>query len=345
MSTPTASFLWSRLRTLGLIAGAGLLLYLLRDIAQLILVATLLAYALNPLVVRLEGRTSRNRATLIVFLGLVSALTTATVLLFPVAETQITRIQAGIDADQVQVLVQEIDRRVADFTAAFGGAQLGLAENLRQFLDQTSSNLLDLAPGLIGTIGNIVVIPFLSVFLLRDGPQLKRGLIQLVPNPYFEFALDAIHKVDQQLGKYIRGLLLDTAAVIVMASAAFWALDIGSFALLGIITGIANVIPYIGALLGGGVAALITLLSTGSTNTTIAVLGAVFAVQIIDEVMVQPILLSKAVALHPIEVVLAIMVASQFFGILGMILAVPVASTAKVVITEGLALIQQYRFD
>lgn len=345
MSSPAAPSLWSRLRTLGLLAGAGLLLYLLRDIAQLILVATLLAYVLNPLVVRLEGRTSRNRATVIVFLGLGSALTAATILLFPVAETQITRIQSGIDAEQVQVMVQEIDRRVAGLTAAFGGAELGLAERLRQFLDQTSSNLVDLAPGVIGIVGNIVIIPFLAVFLLRDGPQLKRELINLVPNPYFEFTLDALHKVDQQLGKYLRGLLLDILAVMLMATAAFWALGVGSFALLGIFTGIANVIPYVGALLGGGVAAIVTLLSTGSTGTMLAVIGAVFAVQIIDEVLVQPLVLSKAVALHPIEIVLAIMVASQFFGILGMVLAVPVASTAKVVVTEGVALIQQYRFD
>lgn len=346
MSTATAETpTWRRVKTLGLVAGGAVLLYALRDVAQLVLIATLLAYVLNPLVVRLEGRTSRNKATLIVCVALGASIAAITMLLAPVVETQVLRLEANVDAEQVQVMVEEIDRRVSSLLDAFGGAELGLAERLRQSLDSLSSSVVDMAPGVLGIVGNIVVVPFLAVFLLRDGPQVKNGIIRLVPNRYFEFALDAIHKVDQQLGRYLRGLLLDVLAVATMSAAAFWMLGIGSSVLLGVITGVFNVIPYIGALLGGGIAAIVTLLSTGSAAQMTAVIGAVFVVQIIDEVIVQPLLLSKAVALHPIEIVLAIMVASQFFGVFGMVLAVPVASAGKVVVTEGLSLIQQYRFD
>lgn len=336
---------WSRFRTVGFLAGGVLLLYALRGVAQLVLIATLLAYVLNPLVVRLEGRTSRNMATLIVCLSLGAFIALTTTLIAPIVEGQVARLQANVDANQVQLMVESIDQRAAEFMSAFGGGGLGLSERLEQFRTQTSKNLLGLAPSLLGVISNVIVIPFLAVFLLRDGPQVKRGLIRLVPNRYFEFALDAIHKVDQQLGRYLRGLLLDVLAVCILAAGAFWALGVGSFVLLGIVTGVANVIPYVGALLGGGVAALVTLLSTGSAAQMGAVIGAVFVVQLVDEVVIQPLVLSQAVALHPIEVVLAIMIASQFFGIFGMVLAVPVASAAKVVVTEGLVLIQQYRFD
>ena len=344
-SPSRVSHLWNRLRTVAIVLGGIALLYALRDIAQLLLVATLLAYVLNPLVIYLQGRTDRTTATLIVFFGLAAGITVLMAVLIPVAAAQLERIQVNVGAEQMQQLVNTIDRTVSEVLVVFGGETLGLADRLEQYVDQMSSNLIHMAPSLLGVIGNAVLIPFLALFLLRDGPHIKHNVIRLVPNRYFEFALDALHKVDQQLGSYLRGLVMDVLAVCAMASTAFWLLGINSPVLLGIITGLANVIPYIGALLGGTIAAFVTLLGTGSVGQAGAVIATVFVVQIVDEVVVQPLVLSKAVALHPVEVVLAIMIASHFFGILGMVVAVPVASTTKVVITEGMALIQQYRFD
>lgn len=326
----------------GLAAGA---VYLLRDVAQLVLVAMLIAYVLNPFVSRLEVNTSRNAATAIVFLSLALAIGLGATVLFPVVQEQVAALQVGMDTDAVQRLLDSLDRWMASVYSSVGAEATPLSDRIRANVQATGDAMVASAPGLVSLITNVVIVPFLAVFLLRDGPQIKRSLIRLVPNRYFEFSLDAIHKMDQQLGKYLRGLVLDTCAVIVLATTALWLLGIDSYVLLGVLTGLANVIPYVGAILAGTLAALLTLVTSGSPSLAAAVVGTILAVQVVDETLIQPLVLAQTVDLHPIEVVLAIAVAGQFFGILGMILAVPVTSAAKVVVSEGLALIQQYRFD
>jgi len=345
---PTESTLdrvFRRARIIGVVVVGLGVLYLLRDLAQLVLAGALLAYVLNPLVVRLEEKTSRNWATAIVFVSLIGIIATGATLLAPAAVEQLREMEQGIDTAQVQGLIDGVGQQLDAFAAIVGSDSVGFAERVQERLRSSGDALLSAAPNLVSLITNTLLVPFIAVFLLRDGPQIKRGLIRLVPNRYFEFSLDALHKTDQQLGRYFRGLVLDIMIVAVIATTALWSLGVEAYALLGVIAGLANVIPYVGSILGGSIAAVVTLLSTGSTSLTGAVILAFIGIQVLDEVFIQPLLLSQVVDLHPLEIVLSVAVASQFFGIIGMVLAVPVASASKVVLTEGFALIQQYRFD
>jgi putative permease len=181
--------------------------------------------------------------------------------------------------------------------------------------------------------------------LLKDGPRIKRGLIRFVPNRYFEFSLEALHKIDIQLGNYFRGLVLEISIVAVLSTSVLWMLDVPAFVLVGLLAGITTVIPYAGSLLGGSVGVLIELATTGGTYTAALVLLAFLVIQIADEAFIQPLVFAKAVDLHPLEVLIAVWIAAQFFGVVGMVMAIPVTSAGKVVISEGAALIQQYQFS
>lgn len=328
----------------GVAIGAGLL-YLLRDLAQLVLLAAFIAYVLNPLVVRMEDRMSRNAATIIVFVGLVGVIVGGGALLGPAVVDLVQRLQEGASTENVQAIIQGLDQQVNALAASLGSEPIGLASTIQARLQSIGDSLMSYDRSLLSLVTNLLVVPFVAVFLLRDGPRIKRGLIRLVPNRYFEFTLDALHKVDQQLGKYLRGIVLDVTAVTILAVGALWLIGVDGFFFLGVIAGLASAIPYVGVILGGTVCALLTLLSSGSAALTGAVILTFLAIQVIDEAIIQPLVLSKAVDVHPLEIVLAVAAAGQFFGVLGMLLAVPVVSAAKVVATEGLSLIQQYRFS
>jgi len=344
MTTVVQEFL-RRVRGLLVLGGVGVLFYFLQGIAQLLLVAALVAYILNPLVSRLQVQMSRTRATLIVFGLLVAAMVGAGVLVGPVVEQQIEAVRASVDPERVTRVIQRLDAQLNAISSSIGGGEVQFKERIDQKAEAWTTGVVNMAPGLLGMVTNIILVPFMAVFLLRDGPQIKRGIIRFVPNRYFEFSLEALHKIDIQLGNYFRGLVMEISVVSVLAISALWMLNVPAFVLIGLLAGITTVIPYAGSLLGGSVGVLIKLASTGSASAAALVLFAFLAIQIADEALIQPLVFAQAVDLHPLEVLIAVWVAAQFFGVVGMVLAIPVTSAGKVVISEGAALIQQYQFS
>lgn len=334
-----------RIRGLLFLVVVGAVIYFLQGIAQLLLIAALIAYLLNPLVSRLQVRTSRTKATLIVFGLLVLAMVGLGVLLGPVVQQQVQDVQASIDPERVTNVVERMDTRLSAISQEFGGGPLNLKSKLETKVKEWTNSLVNMAPGLLGLVTNVILVPFMAVFLLRDGPQIKRGLIRFVPNRYFEFSLEALHKIDIQLGNYFRGLVLEVSIISLLSISGLWLLDVPAFVLIGILAGITTVIPYAGSLLGGSVGVLVKLASTGSVYPAALVLLLFLVIQIADEALIQPLVFAQAVDLHPLEVLLAVWIAAQFFGVVGMVLAIPVTSAGKVVISEGAALIQQYQFS
>lgn len=329
-----------RFRGILFVGGIGILLYLLWDIARLFLIAAIVAYLLDPLVRRFQGIVGRMWATLLVLGILVGSLIGVGIAVQPVLQQQISALP---ELEQMWEQVSYIEEQLSAFSTRLGGGPVDFS--LRERLSQmVSGQLFSRMQDVLGVAINIMIVPFLAVFLLRDGPQIKRGLIRLVPNRYFEFSLEAIHKIDLRLGSYLRGIVVQNTIVGGLAIGVLWALDAPSFILLGLVIGLTNFIPYFGPLVGISLVVFIQLAHAGSTEAGL-VLIALLGIQLLDEVLIVPVVFGKAVDLHPLEVLLALWVAAQFFGVLGIVLAIPVASAGKVVLTEATSLIQQYRFS
>ncbi len=329
-----------RIRGILLAVGVGVLLYLLWDIARLFLIAAIVAYLLDPLVRRFQGTMGRMWATLLVLGILVGSLVGVGIGVQPVLQQQISALP---ELEQMWGQVSYIEEQLSAFSTRLGGGPVDFS--LRERLSQmVSGQLFSKMQDVLGLAMNIMIVPFLAVFLLRDGPRIKRGLIRLVPNRYFEFSLEAIHKIDLRLGSYLRGVVVQNTIVGGLAIGVLWALDVPSFILLGLVIGLTNFIPYFGPLVGISLVVFIQLAHAGSTQAGL-VLMALLGIQLLDEVLIVPVVFGKAVDLHPLEVLLALWVAAQFFGVLGIVLAIPVASAGKVVLTEATSLIQQYRFS
>jgi predicted PurR-regulated permease PerM len=140
--------------------------------------------------------------------------------------------------------------------------------------------------------------------------------------------------VDLQLGGYLRGQFLDAMIIGLLSIIALWILGVKYFVLIGIFAGLANMIPYVGPLAGMIMAASVVLLNDGSGEDIAWVIGAFAIIQLIDNVLVQPLVLGKSVNLHPLVIIFAIITGGQFFGIIGMLVAIPVTGILKVVTIE-----------
>ncbi len=199
-------------------------------------------------------------------------------------------------------------------------------------------------------LGNIlstwIIAPLIFLFLLWDTGNIKRGLLRAVPNRLFEPALAVLADVDEAVGGYVRGMFLESSSLGLTVIVFFtivgvplrWAMAIGIF------VGATNVVPYMGfaaALLSGLGYALLAedvhpLLPLVTAETfPIWVVVAVVVAELLKNVVYDPILLGRAVKLHPLVIVIGVIGGGVLFGLAGMLLAIPTITVAKVLVASS----------
>jgi predicted PurR-regulated permease PerM len=318
-----------------LIATSVTIIVLLRDLITPVVVSVFSAYLLAPLVDTVENRgLSRTWAVIVVFLFIFMLLGLAITFLWPKMLEELQNLIAGLQANNPEQLIEGIKKSLK---ASFPGmAKTSLIDKLVEagvkyaeaFINRTTEGFI----GFFSAIGEIIIIPFLTFFILKDSRSLKKNIVQRIPNRYFEMTLSLIHKATLQLGRFIRGQVLDATIVGVMAMIALSLLDLRYALLIGALAGMANVIPFLGPLVGGVPAVLVAIVDKGSIAAALPVVAAFAVVKLIDDVIVQPLVVSKSVQLHPATVIISIFAGGHIAGVLGMIMAVPMVSMIKVTI-------------
>ncbi len=185
----------------------------------------------------------------------------------------------------------------------------------------------------------IFSISFISFFLMKEERLLHDIIITLIPEKYEEKTLRAVKSIHNLLGRYFIGIILEVSLIILLVSIGLWIIEIKfeHILLIALFVGILNVIPYIGPIIGaffGFFIAIITHLDTAPPDlfALLGFMALVFTiVQIIDNVLFQPLIYSNSVNAHPLEVFLVILIAGNFVGIAGMILAIPTYTILRVI--------------
>lgn len=212
-------------------------------------------------------------------------------------------------------------------------------------LQSMATDLLKKTPGLIGQVLSgltfVIIVPLVLFFFLAEGQTIKRALIELVPNQYFEMVLNLLYRIDVQLGGYVRGMVLSVMIISLLSITGLYIIGLEYFLVIGTLAGVANVIPYLGPLIGiiAGVIAAALQYSTLSVGVVVPVVIVFLIVQISDNVFVAPVVVARSVNLHPLIVIFVVLVGSQLFGAIGMLLAVPTMAVIKVsaqTVYEGL---------
>ncbi len=205
-----------------------------------------------------------------------------------------------------------------------------------QYLQNVVTILLKETPGLVGQLLSgltlFIIVPFALFFFLAEGRTIKRAIIEQVPNRYFELILNLLHRIDAQLGSYMRGMVLSVIIVSLLSSTGLYIIGLEHFLVIGLLAGLANVIPYMGPAIGiiAGVVAAVLQYSALSFGVVIPVIIVFAIVQLVDNVFVAPMVVGRSVNLHPLLVIFAVFVGSELFGAVGMLLAVPTTAVIKV---------------
>ncbi|WP_140485937.1 AI-2E family transporter [Flavobacterium sp. GSA192] len=200
----------------------------------------------------------------------------------------------------------------------------------------------DFLNSILGTISSFGVglgsVLFITFFFLKDRVLFLRGAKKLIPDSYEEQFLNSFEKINDLLSRYFIGLLLQLSIVFLLYLIVLIIFGIPNALIIAFLCAVLNIIPYIGPLIASVLAALLTMLSNLGNDfqseilpTTIYVLIGFWIVQIIDNNVSQPVIFSKSVSSHPLEIFLVILIAGFLSGILGMIIAVPLYTILKVI--------------
>jgi predicted PurR-regulated permease PerM len=211
--------------------------------------------------------------------------------------------------------------------------------NLAEFVAVRGRDLIDerllggtteLLGGVFSGLSFVVIVPFIAFFFLKEGSAITRGIIELVPNAYFELCLNLLHQISGQIGGYIRGQLVATTVVAMLAVGGLHIIGVGYALPLGLLAGVANMIPFLGPLIGIISASTVALASGDGMAMVGPVIVLYLVIQLVDNILVQPTVVARSVEMHPLMVLFAVMVGSQLMGIAGMLIAVPLFGIAKV---------------
>jgi len=206
-------------------------------------------------------------------------------------------------------------------------------------------SLLNSFAGVIGSFSmGLFSILFISFFFLKDTQLLHNILLTLTPNKKEERLLKSLEKIKNLLSRYFIGLIIQISILFIIYSITLLIFGIQSAVVIAFLCALLNLIPYIGPLIGGVLMLTLTMTSnleydfqTHILPTTIYVSIGYIIAQLIDNFFSQPIIFSKSVKSHPLEIFLIIIIGGLLFGIVGMILAVPTYTALKVILKEFLA--------
>jgi predicted PurR-regulated permease PerM len=318
----------------------GFLLWLLAPVLTPFAVSALLAYLGDPLVDRLERwRLSRTAAVCVVFSLMTLAIVGVVLLLIPMLERQISdfieQLPRYLDWFRGTVLPWLEDK--FGVRAEFDPASL--PEMIRNYWKQAGGVAATVLGGLsksglavLGWVANVLLIPVVTFYLLRDWDVLVANVRSLLPRAVEPTVSRLASESDSVLGAFLRGQLSVMLALGTIYTLGLWAAGIDLALLIGMLAGLVSFVPYLGVFVGLAASIVAALVQHGDWLHLVLVVG-VFAVgQTLEGFVLTPWLVGDRIGLHPVAVIFAIMAGGQLFGFLGVLLALPVAAVAMVVL-------------
>jgi predicted PurR-regulated permease PerM len=313
------------------------------------------AYIIAPLVALLTKR-GVNRALAIV--GVVIPMLAVVVTIVTISGPQLF--------DQAQTLVTKLPsfaERAVEWLAGIGDRLARLpflsreqqnflsrldAQHLGQILQSNAQDILGRLGGVgigllshlgsvLGILAYIVIVPVVTFYLLLDWAKFTTSVANLIPPSRRDKLMAFVDEYDRALGHYIRGQLLEATIVGVLTTTGLAILGVPSALLIGVITGVFNLIPYVGFAVSIIPALVVALTMDDPMGGLIRVIIVFATVQFIDGSVTGPRIVGNSVGLHPIWIMIALTLSGAFFGFTGLLLAIPLAVLVKLLLVKGLA--------
>lgn len=198
--------------------------------------------------------------------------------------------------------------------------------------DFVRDHLGDILVGVVTWVPSLLLAPFLTFFLLRDGWRFKKFLARAVPNAYFERALYLLHEVGQTARRYFEGLLTLTILDTLVLAFGLWVIGVSSPLLLGLISAVLAWVPFVGSI--AGCVLVVIVASTDAPASPLVAYGAIVVfvlVRLLDDFVFMPLTLGRSLHIHPLVTVLMIFVGGMLAGVVGLMLVLPLLGVVMVV--------------
>ncbi|MDQ3269027.1 MAG: AI-2E family transporter [Pseudomonadota bacterium] len=333
------------LRRVQWVVAAAVVIWLLGLLAPILtpfVLAALLGWLGDPLVDRLEraGR-SRNVAVILVFLAMTLLVLLALGLLVPLLERQIAVLIRSIPGYREWLMSSALPwvesrsgleitswldfDRIGELLRSNWERAGGMASVLLGYMSRSGFAVLAL-------VTNIVLLPVITFFFLRDWDTLVMRAAALVPRDHLETVSRLASQSSDVLGGFLRGQFMVMLILGVMYGFGLWLVGLDLGILIGIIAGLLTFVPYVGPASGIVLGSIAALVQYGDWKHVAGVLVVFGVGQVIESYWLTPKLVGDRIGLHPVAVIFAVLAGGQLFGFLGMLLALPVAAVANVLL-------------
>lgn len=297
--------------------------------------AMLLAYLLEPFVDALE----RKKVPRVIAILVMYALLLSLVIMFGVFVVPIIVGEVNSLIKQVPALTVEIQNMINHLQDQYSKINLptSVTDTIQRNLISIQNYLLGLLNGvpqvifgLFSKVVTIVLIPILAFYMLKDIKDIKRGLVNLVPTGQRTRVVALFGRIDDTIGAWIRGQLTVGFIVGSLVVVGLEIVGMDFSIMLGTITGMTNIIPYFGPIIGATPAVLLALLRSPALAVKVIIVQLV--AQQIESNFITPQILGRQLGLHPLIIIFSLLLGAQFGGLAGLLFAVPVAAVIKVVL-------------
>ncbi len=315
----------------------ALIAYKYIDILALLAVSILISMIFNPVVDFLEQRrVPRVMAVLSIFVLTGLLLFTLVSILLPKLINQFEAIGNSLNNETMMNSIAQFELTIKTKYPFL--SSINFAEKISSIVNETLlgwiNNLSSIVQGVFSFLAAIVIVPFMTFFLLKDSQKLMHGILNVMPNKYFEVSYNVLIKISFQLSRYVRGWILDAAIVGILSGTGLAILGINNAISIGFIAGAGHLIPYFGPIIGGLPAVIISIIQFGNLSMLPSLLLMFALIYTLDNGFIQPNIFSKSTDMHPLIIILLILIGSQTLGLLGMLLAVPLATVIKTAVKE-----------
>jgi predicted PurR-regulated permease PerM len=323
---------------LAIATAIGLLVWLLSPILAPFLLAAILAYIFDPLVERMTQR-GLPRTLSVVFV-LLLALTLLVLLLLIVLPLIVK--ESRLLAEKLPAFLDWLNAHAAPWLKAKLDLDLQLdAESVKQMARDAFAQNDGLAKGLlrslgvgglalVGFIANLLLLPVVLFYLLRDWHKLVASVDRLIPRRIHLRATRITGEIDAVLAEWLRGQLLVVLLMSLYYVTALWIARLDFALPIGVITGIAVMVPYVGIVVGLLLATAAALLQFDSLTGVLWVWLAIGIGQALEGMILTPLIVGERIGLHPVAVIFALLAFGQVFGFFGVLLALPASAVLLV---------------
>jgi len=307
------------------------LVFLIRDIIAILFMVFIFVAALNPVVTKLQKKgLPRIAAVTFVFVSILLLIGAGSTLMFQPLINQINDLAKAIPAN--------VGKAVPALEGLLNSTNLfeTISSGLQQFtgaITSFSANVVSTTLGVLGVLFTAFTIMVLTFYLLLEEASLKNFVDNVIPPKYKNELIRVLDKISLKMGSWVRGQILLMVIIGIIYYVALVILKIESPLALAVWGGLTEVVPFIGPILGG-VPAVIVALLTGTPLQALFVVLVIIIIQQVEGQFLVPKVMQKAVGLSPVIVIIALLIGGKLLGIIGALLAIPVAAIVAVLVQQ-----------